>query len=237
MSRFDSRFSGRFGPRWKGRFGGGVAAGGIEEEVGITLAFRASARSTAETITVPASAEAGDLALLVDYAVSSAVEAPAEVIPTDFTEIASAAAESVRSRSVVSYKILNGTEAGNAITGMNGDSSNSKVMFVFSGGITSVTPSTFNVEQTGGDPAEQIVLAGAGTVPLIVIAAAASNATGSDFTTETPAFDATLTDADLPDDRLIVGYSVYQSSPQNHTVDVADIAARNYLTSGYIEVA
>lgn len=196
-----------------------------------TLSKVADATSTAETITVPASVQAGDLIVLKDSAVAG-VSAPSTVVPSGFTSIVNTSVDTTISiRQIVSYKIADGTEGSSSLTGMNGGSFNNKELIVFRGDvpITTVTPSTPNEEATTGDPASQNAAASGGTAPLIVLAGYGSN--GSVTTRSfSPAEDAEIT-AGL---KSYTKYKIYNSGPSDTTVDMGDYGT-NALQSFYLE--
>lgn len=192
-----------------------------------SLSFVDSATSTGPTLTIPALAAAGDLAYLFDYS-QIGTGTPTTVVPTGFTSLANTTDVS---RAISSYKIIAAGEPGSSITGMDSDNDN-KVMFVFRGNvaISTVTPSTWN-SQGGGSPSTQTVTASGQTTPLVVIGAV-GQATTAAFTTESPAFDATVT----VNSRIEAGYKIYNSSPADHSIDAGD-NGRDNLHSGYLRVA
>lgn len=191
---------------------------------GMTIAQQAVATSSLSTITMP-TVIAGDLAILFDYTIADA----GDVLPTGFSTINNLGNTTQRLRG--SYKICDGSESGATVTGCNGASGNSKVLYTFRGSkaITTATRSVVNTENAGaGAPAAQTVLSGAGAAPLIIVGAdgavSAENLTGS------TAFDGTQTSNDL-----IVGYKIHNSSPANHTVDADDGGTNNLLMSCFFE--
>jgi len=194
-----------------------------------SLAFVDSATSTASTITIPAGASIGDVAVLFDYAYRGG-SPPTLVTPTDWTSIGED--NQTTARINMSYKILGTGEPGSSITGMNGATSNNKVMFVFSGSISSITPGGVNVEATSGNPASQSCTAASGTAPLVVCACCGTTGGGMDFTTESPALTSKVLGGFLR-----AGYIIYNSSQANHTFDMADEGSRNVLGSFYLQAA
>lgn len=194
---------------------------------GFTLSFHASAVSNAATVTVPATVQAGDVGILVDFIENGATG----VTPTGWTQLADAA-DSTFQRIRVSRKILTGADAGATVTGMSA-SNNNKVLLVFRGtaAIASVAAGSWNAQATGGDPTSQSVTASGGTPPLVVIGAAAINGGTAAFSTASPAFDATVATANAD---LLVGYKIYNSAPSDHTIDMNDLGTRNALASGYL---
>jgi hypothetical protein len=194
-----------------------------------------SAQSSATTITIPATAQAGDVAILFDVAINPTLNAtpPTDVVPTGWTGIITESGSITRAR--ISRKILAAGEPGSSITGMNGLSSDDKVMLVFrnTSAITAVSAEDWAVEITTGNPASQTVNASGQTAPLIVFGMAfISGGTGA-FSTQSPSFDATITGAD---EDILLGYKIYESSPANHTVDMNDLGNINVLASGFLEV-
>lgn len=191
--------------------------------------FRASAIANASTITVPASAQKSDVAILFDTAFG--IGTPTDVVPTDWTGVMTATGSTSRIR--VSRKILVAADAGATVTGMN-DSSEDKVMLVFRVGfmpVRSVAVGTWNGEVTDGNPSQQTVTTVPGvSVPLIVFGAA-SSAGSTAFSVASPAFDGTVITAD---DDLLVGYKIYNGNLANHSIDMVDLGSSNILASGYM---
>ena len=205
----------------------------------MAITFVASATSVdVATIVVPATAAIGDLAVLFDQATNGS-GLPTEVVPTGFTQWSTSQTTGALNRGVISYKVLVSGEPGSTITGMKGTAGSpntNKVMFVFrsdTSSITAVTPSTLNSQGTGSDPTLQTVSAASGAAPLIVLGQAWCSNTTSAFSTESPAFDGTVTTS-LAD--LIAGYKIYNSSPADHSIDMADLGSNNTLRSGYLQV-
>jgi hypothetical protein len=190
-----------------------------------TLTFVVSAKANSSSITIPSLAAAGDLGVLCDWASNS----PSLTIPSGWTQIRDSAAAS--SRLTISYKVLVAGEPNSSITGMGATDPN-KIIFVFrpDKSISNVTPSTWAIEVTAGNPASQNVAASGKAVPMVVIGAMGVTTGDSAFTTASPAFTATL-QTDSTD--FIAGYKIYNSSPADHTVDAGDVST-NGLTSGYI---
>tara|TARA_R110000822_G_scaffold27790_2_gene82673 strand:+ start:14309 stop:14926 length:618 start_codon:yes stop_codon:yes gene_type:complete len=188
-----------------------------------TLTFVDSATSTSSTITMPAGAAENDIAFLADFPDGGG---PPDSIPTGFSAIASGRWDSVRLRT--SYKILGAGEGGSTITGMNGATSNSKVLLVFRPGTAAtVAVSTWGNEPTSGNPSQQTISASGQTPPLVAIGVSATTGTPA-FSVETPSFSANVTSSHVK-----VGYTIYNSSPSDHTVDHADLGD-NVFQTGYI---
>ena len=201
----------------------------------MALSFVASAESASSAITIPATAQVGDLAVLFDYAWVNPGPAT-DVTPSGWTNIAGNAAASFY-RYRVTYKIVALGEPGSSVTGMAG-TQNDKVMLVFrdSGGpILSVTPSTWNAPApVNTDPGSQSVLASGGNVPLIVLGMAAIDAGTAAFSTASPAFDGTAANSQSD---ILAGYKLYDNSPADHTIDMGDLGSGNSLASGWLALA
>ena len=139
--------------------------------------FVSATTATASTIAWPADRAAGDLAILVDGA-GAATTAPTAVTATGFTDIANTSLNaSLANRTMVSYKILTGSETG-SITGMSG-TTNRKNLFIYrpDATITTLTISTVNQQTTLSAPTNQTLSMSALTGPYIGIAAYMSSGT------------------------------------------------------------
>jgi hypothetical protein len=211
----------------------GFGAGGALS----SLSFVDSATSTGASVTGPAGILPGDLLVLFDRAVAAGSGTPpTTVLPSGFTSISNspgsnAAPNSVRS--ILSYKIADGSEASASLTGMNG-SSNGKMLAVFRGDapVSSVSPSTPNAETTDGNPASQNVAASGGVAPLIVVGAYGCGTAAVDPRTFSPAKDAEITSSGTGTRYL--AYKIYNSSPADVTVDMDDEGDLNSLQSCFI---
>lgn len=106
------------------------------------LTFVSSETSGGASITIPATAQEGDIAIIFDYAVNastSGISVPSSVTPSGFTNFANVSSSYEVNpsfniynniRAMVSHKLLVSGDAGTSVTGMNG-SGDSKVMIVF----------------------------------------------------------------------------------------------------------
>lgn len=205
---------------------------------GAAVTFVDSAQSSnSAQITIPVTANQNDLAVLIDFGIGSFV-APTEVVPSGWTKLAGASVASSPAfcRVVASYKKLGDSDPGASITGMAVSAANNKIMLVFRSPFITFTPSTWNAECTSGNPASQSVSASGQTPPLIVFAMAAAEfaATSVGFSTESPVFDAKISNTDTD---LVFGYKIYAGAPSNHTVDMNDLDDNNCLVSGYIRLS
>lgn len=202
-----------------------AAAGNAGE---LELAFRSSSTSSASTITVPSDVVAGDLLVLYDTPVNLS-GFPTSVVPTKFSTILNSTSGNAR-RTVCSYKIAEGTDAGTSITGMNGTNANSKILLAFStNGATAAAAYDIAFQSTDGDPTAQVVNASGQTTPLVVLAfMRQATATGQSFS---PTEDGTVTDLTSKG-----YYKIYNSSPADVTVDCGDGGTQNNLMSFYIQL-
>lgn len=193
------------------------------------VAYRTSAESTTDTVTIPATAEENDYAVLVDFGRSD----PGTVVPTGWTQLYTDTAAGLWDITV-SYKKLSASDPGATVTGANATPTDTKLMLVFdSGGRATHTINDASGNSTDGDPtSESTTTANSGTTPLIVIGISTGSA-GSSFTTESPAFDATVAHTS---GRISVGYKIYTSSPANHTVDKGDDGTGNTVHIHYVEL-
>ncbi len=184
-----------------------------------------SATSTATTITAPRGIQLGDLIVFLDF--STAGTTPTSVIPTGFTAIGTSLTTGT-DRQNVSYKLADGTEGGTSITGMAG-TFRDKAMYVFRGNVAAtgiVISSPINEQVTTADPTAQVVLSGAGAVPLVVLAAYSSNTSSITARSFTPAKDGEINSSNFN----WLAYKIYNSSPADVTVDMADFGT-NFMKS------
>jgi hypothetical protein len=204
--------------------------------------FANGADTDEDSLTVPAAAQAGDLAVFFDSAAHDTT-IPTAVTPTGFTNVVNTSLDPGRGyRSMISYKVLNGSEV--TITGMaaqagsNGVSLKTILIFRKANGIVSVVSSTFNGEMTAGNPALQTVSASGQTAPLIVfgLCGHATGSTPTAFTTASPAFDDESFTHGAFNLQRRIGYKIYNASPENHSIDCGDNGSLNMLQSGYLRL-
>lgn len=188
------------------------------------------------TCTIPAAGQTGDIAIFFDGVTNTS--AITKVIPAGWTELAYAATASGFNRVALacSYKVLAGGEAGTSITGMSHDQEN-KWILVFrpDATITTVTPSTWSIQTTTGNPTSQTVSASGQPTPLLVLGVCHTESAVT-FSTASPAFDAEFVNNGALGRSMRVGYKIYNSSPADHSIDMNDFSNNN-LASGYIRVA
>lgn len=121
-----------------------------------TLAYVDYVASGTDTITIPAAAAAGDLAILYDLARSIA-SAPTLVTPSGWTTLSALQRSPVSA--VLSYKILAAGEPGSTITGMNGNIADVKTLVVLRAtpALAGVTVTDINEQATTGNPNAQTI--------------------------------------------------------------------------------
>ncbi len=195
-----------------------------------------SSTSTASTIAVPSGVRAGDLMVLLDSSYNAG-SAASTVIPSGFTSLSNLTLTSFRQ--IVSYKKADGTEGGGNLTGVNASDDNNKALYVFrlSNPASSVTPSTPNGQAVGGDPTAQVVSASSGVAPLVVLGAYGAQIAGviSPRTFTVGGIDAK--DGEInPSSSAYLAYKIFNSLPQDVTVDMEDEVG-NILQSFYIQMA
>lgn len=138
-----------------------------------SLSFVTSANANVASITIPATAQAGDLAVLYQTAADSSA-VPTDTLPSGFTSLGSVTGDygSGFSLNSLSYKILTAGEPGTSITGSSGSAGSRKLIAIFRPNvpINTVTTGTASTEFTTGDPATQTILTGGAGVPQLVFA-------------------------------------------------------------------
>lgn len=208
----------------------------------MALALRASATSTGASITVPATAEAGDWAVLFQMTTDSVGET--RIVPTGWQTSGgdgsfsgdwnTGPAGTPAVSWVACWKILEESDIGASVTGMDGDDTDNKIMLVFYGSAPLSNP-VFGGPVYGaplaGDLPSQVIAASGGTPPLIVIGFAGVNNAAGTFSTASPAFDAQVNVGNIR-----AGYKIYNSSPANHTIDKTDQGQRNFLGGFYVSL-
>ncbi len=187
-----------------------------------TISFVGSSLSTGETITLPASARRGDLALLFDVANGPA----ATVVPTDWVAVGAASGSTFRRQ--ISFRILAGNEG--TITGMVGSTSTDKIALVFRRTVGNWgSEKSRQAQVTTSAPTDQVVTVD--RAPLIVVGhyAATAGVTTQAFT---PAQDAQVASVSLLN---VVRYKIYNapSVPASTTVAMGDNGS-NIMTSFYM---
>jgi len=200
---------------------------------GLQLEFFASAVNSSTdnttTIVAPSGIQANDILVFSNYVPNYF----SGTVPSGFTEIVLTEANIVDHRT--SYKIADGTEGGTTLTGMFG-SDFACILLVFRPDFTpSASFATWNSEGTDDDPASQTVVSPTDK-PVLVIYAAGSRTAVPSFSSESPAFDGTIS-VGPTGASLLIGFSAYGSNAPSHTADVNAASTRNTFHSGYLQLA
>lgn len=183
----------------------------------------------------------GDVALLFNYVTRSPSGSnPTTVIPSGLTSLLNQTGNTVefdnpnfgKSRGIISYKILEGTETG-SLTGMQHDRYEGMGLLIVRGNvrISGVTLNGSNWQGSNNNPSAQNINADTGTPPMLVFG---WTARGSDatFTTNSPAFATQITSPT----RFKLGYTAYASSPVDHAID-SDLGTTDFamLCGGWFQ--
>lgn len=215
----------------------GVMGGG-----GMSLSLVATAQNetnTVSSITIPAGAAIGDLAVFVNMC-RSGEAVPALVTPAGWTVLLN---ESVGGylRTTVHAKKLASGEPGSSITGMTtsgGNEIRSKYVMVFTVGspIASFATGTWGYQSTSGDPTPQTVPTGTSGSPAVVFGFSGTTTLNAANPFSTFASDAEVAIGGF-NGAARFGYKIV-NTPADVVVDRADIAGTtNVLFSGYVSVS
>lgn len=178
-----------------------------------TLSFNTSSTSTSHTITIPAGAEVGDIAVLFDYAGSNITVPTSTVVPSGWTSVSNQSSSTTAgTRAIVSYKKLVSGDPGASITGMDGNLFDLQQILVFSPSSPIATITVAGLAETIADtaPAEQSVAAQ--TLNYVVIGCASTRL-------QLPSWTAAWYDDTLNQTRKTFGYKLFNSSPASVSMD------------------
>lgn len=210
-----------------------------------SLALHASVAVDNPQITIPATALPGDVGVLCDAA-SDVAEIfgppptiPTAVLPSGWTQISDQSVSdgsTVAIRSLLSYRILQASDAGATLTGMDTTAyggASRKVLLVFRPDrpATGVSIGSLASEGATGDPVSQTVTSSGGTPPLAVIAVYRASGAALSSISFSPTQDGEVTQG-TP---MSVRYKLYNASPADVTVDLPDLAVQT-LQSFYVQV-
>ena len=232
------RMDGQFQPYQPIQFEGGqqgmVPGYGASSPPPTTLTFVdwADTGFGANGLTIPATAQAGDLAVYVDHGINSG-GADDRGNFSQWTSVSNITnGSTIRSRAA--FRVLTADNPGSGIQ-TNGGDFGEAIMAVFrpDNPINSVSFGTWNGQLSTGNPSSQTVTVSSLTKPLVVIGFCSCPSSTANFSTASPAFDATRVPT-TSDSRM--GYKIYNSSPSNHSIDMNDLGANNALVSGYLMV-
>lgn len=168
------------------------------------------------TIAIPAGVVAGDILVFMQLRWREGTNDPGNlVVPEGWSTLASVAGTGGSdTRHVgIHYKIAAGNEGGTTITGMSAANAGAKIVLVFTGPFSAITPgSTFGVSPMNENNSQSITSADA-SAPVIALAAYAST-TGSGGTRSVTPSDNSVV-AQEEDAHLQGYYSIFNSSPSN----------------------
>lgn len=199
---------------------------------GLTWTFIGSATASGDNVDLSSlsagAIAAGDLCIIVSADTSGTT--PDNDLDSGFT--ADIDNTGSNSRGIVASKKLAGTET--IVTAVDGGE---YVAFVFrpSVSFTTITANDAAGAISSTNPASNTITAsGAGTSSCIVIGVAFCGSSTAAFSTASPAFDATVTNSSSD---IIAGYKIYgPSAAVNHTIDMNDLGAANWLAGAYYTV-
>ena len=202
-----------------------------------TITFQASATSTSQSVTIPATAQAGDVALLLDRATNNSGTYPTLVTPSGWTNLANTMAQyagTISLRTAIAYKVLDSGDPGLSITCTNGAGADSKLVLVFRPSQTTgwtVSASTPVTQGTTGNPTAQTIAASAAAAPVLLYGCV------SDVSVDTAAFSSAVGFTTVSSGtRLLGAYQIQNSSPADGSID-ADAATYGLtLQSGYLSL-
>lgn len=200
----------------------------------LSLSLVGTNTALSATVSLPGSPAALDLAIYWQFGGASG--GPTLGVPSGYTQMVSQMGTSYGAQA--GYKVLTGgeTEIATGTSGTGLDVGTACIVYRPSRAIASLDYGTWNKEFTGGNPASQSVDPTAFAGPVLVLALAGANAGSFSFSVASPAFDATLI-TDITNGYANYGYKLYNTSPQSHSIDMADNGGENILASGYLSVS
>lgn len=202
------------------------------------LSFIDSVEENASSLTAMSGINAGDLLVWYDWTYEGTL-----VVPSGFTQIGSTLVGDILA--VTAYKIASGSEGGVSIAGMSdpSDSIEHKFLLQFRAEtiINSIAVQDVAQQLTNDNPTSQTCNASGGSVPLVVIGT--YSAIGADIVS--PRTFSTTEDAEISivtDDGFFIAssyvkYKIYNSSPDDTSIDMDDENFSNTLQSFYLEAA
>lgn len=213
-----------------------MAGGPLASLSFVTSATVNASSAQPDTITAPAGILAGDLLVLVDIADIGSGTVTL-VTPTGWSSAQSVGFGGGLAASAISYKIADGTESGTTITGINVASNTHNMMLaVFRGNVPINIVSVHSAagQVTAGTPTNQVCTAGSGVAPLIVLSVYHSYTTGGAAITAR-GFSTTADGEITPNTKNYLDYKIYNASPADTTISMADFSSDNILQSCYLQ--
>lgn len=182
--------------------------------------------STSGVINVPTTAIAGDYAVIYSFYEDDG-GATLDSTPTGWTKNATnrdndGGFQHEFRISVFSKKLV-AADIGSSINVLkaSGTGQQNAIMLTFRAPGTSGFTITAKADANNNDPGSQTLLASAETPPMLVSGCAVQTGVNVTFSTETPAYQTTLTTSD---NKMIVGYTIYipGDTPSDQVVDKGD---------------
>lgn len=135
-----------------------------------TLSYIATATASSSSITIPASAQQGDIAIIGDWA-TNVGSTPSTAVPSGWTSAinTNGTTSSYGHRMICSYRLLGSSPGGTSVTGMTG-ALTYKVMHVFRcSGSTALAVGDAEGQISSTAPTDQTLAAGGVPGPLIMV--------------------------------------------------------------------
>lgn len=201
------------------------------------LTFITSAESSTSTITIPATAKAGDLAVYMEQCINTS-GLPTDVTPAGFADIVKGNLTVVRAN--CSYKVLAGGDPGAVITGMNGTSSVGKLVVIFRPNVAKIRTVAFGTpasELSVNAPSVQSILLGGQKPPALAVChfgkGSAGAWTGQSFS---PTRDGLVQNSGGSEE---CWYKIYSAggSPANISTGLGDTGSLNTLQSFFLSIS
>lgn len=204
----------------------------------LTYTFVASATSSVTGVTIPASAQAGDLCVVVCNARNSDnTDIPTDVTPSGFTNLGggTGVANSNGFRSNICVRVLTSGDPGSSISTMN-DNQIRVFALVFRPSVAINTPTivgSIAYTVTNGDPAAQSVTPSNGDVPYLAFGVCFANNSGT-FTTSPAGY----TNVEILANQHVVAYRIVNSgSASTESCDLNDTGNWNSIMEFVIKAA
>ena len=214
-----------------------IGFGVSENSVAISLSQVAFGGILNDVLVAPGSIQAGDLLVFHEQAGNGTSSIPTASVPSGFSIICNnsvVVAGSAGLRGVLSFKIADGSEASSSLSAMSGNAFETRAILVFRSdlGMLSATTASANGEATDGNPSSQTITASGGVSPLVVVSIYCSDSSINPRTM-TPEKDGEASIGSI----VYVAWKIYNSEPQDVSVDMDDEGFGNILQSCYIEIS
>jgi hypothetical protein len=193
---------------------------------GKTLTFITSATSTGTTITIPATAQAGDLAVLFDFVRGST----SSVAMSGWTATHFRSSGTYNVICVLSYKVLEAGDPGSVLSGLVVATSASKQLLVFRAVPAAIDVTSADLDGAGvtTNPSAQTVVAQT-TYPYIAVGACAGSSA-------VPTWASTWYDAGFVLGYARLAYKLFNDNGASVSIDCGDSGNYTFLLSGALLV-